>query len=43
MKREMKEMTESMRTMESDEQKMQMLAEIQGLSKELEQLKQQGR
>ena len=41
--REIKELTESMRTLDSAEKQMQMLTEIQGLSKELEQLKQQGR
>ncbi len=43
LEQEMENLKESMRTLESDEQKMQMLTEIQGLSKELEQLKQQGR
>ena len=43
LEQEMKELTESMRTLDSSEKQMQMLTEIQGLSKELEQLKQQGR
>ena len=40
---ETKRLTESMLTLESEEKKTQMLIEIQGLSKELEKLKQQGR
>ncbi|MBR3018436.1 MAG: DNA primase [Clostridia bacterium] len=43
LEQEMNKLKESMRTLESDEQKMQMLTEIQKLSKELGQLKQQGR
>ena len=43
LEQEMNELAQTMQTLESDEKKMQMLTEIQGLSKELEQLKKQGR
>ena len=41
--KEINNLTESMRTLDSADKQLQMLTEIQGLSKELEQLKQQGR
>ena len=43
LEQEMDKLKESMRKLESDEKKMQMLTEIQELSKQLGQLKQQGR
>ncbi len=43
LEQEMNSLKEQWRSLESEDQKMQMLTEIQGLSKELEQLKQQGR
>ena len=39
----MNKMKDAMKTLESNEQTIQMIAEIQELSKELDKLKQQGR